>query len=57
MKHGIALVCLALGLLVSGCAEFNYSMHRTISGLDCRPEIIQQHAGHCQPVTAAKATP
>jgi hypothetical protein len=57
MRQGIAFVCLTLGLLMSGCADFNYRLHRTLSGLDCRPEVIRQHNGQCQPVTAAKTTP
>lgn len=42
---GLGLACLLVGL--SGCADASYWWARTSMGLDCRPEVIKQHQGHC----------
>jgi hypothetical protein len=57
MTYGLWIMLVAVGLLASGCTDLNYSIHRAMSGLDCRPEVIRQHNGQCVPVTAAKAAP
>jgi hypothetical protein len=44
------MVILGLALLASGCADMNYAIHRHMTGLDCRPEVIRQHNGQCVPV-------
>jgi hypothetical protein len=44
------MVILGLALLASGCADMNYAIHRHMTGLDCRPEVIRQHNGQCAPV-------
>ena len=57
MKQGMWIMLIAASFLVSGCPDLNYAIHREMTGLDCRPEVIRQHNGQCVPVTAAKAAP
>jgi hypothetical protein len=48
MPHVLWIVTLALGLLLTGCADLAYWNAKTFYGIDCRPEKLQH--GHCVPV-------
>jgi hypothetical protein len=50
------IVLVGLALLASGCADMTYAIHRHQTGLDCRPEVIRQHNGHCAPVKPGGAS-
>jgi hypothetical protein len=56
MKHLSWVWILGVGLLASGCADMNYAIHRHMTGLDCRPEVIRQHNGQCAPVKPGGAS-
>jgi hypothetical protein len=48
MHHVLWTCTLALGLLLTGCADLAYWHAKTFYGIDCRPEKLQN--GHCVPV-------
>ena len=48
MPHVLWIVTLALGLLLTGCADLAYWNAKTFYGIDCRPAQLQN--GQCVPV-------
>ena len=44
------ILCFLVGSVLTGCAETDHMVARSMAGLDCRPEVLQANKGNCVPV-------